>query len=256
MIKSETKIIFLHTIKRFLLPFSIMTAVYTLLLCFSINVSNANSLVYHQIEPYQVGSGPIDLFFPLICSAVFSWNIYFLRKDRFLMYIHVRTNIEKYLKIQIISALLLCFIMVWVSNMIGVIYSTSIASITNSKSVPSLYDYILGTLQMENPLLFGLIWSFHKAIIGMLISFLGQILSMYIDNLFVILTAPFVIVFLENFITSLLAVPKYSFTTVFVLNRLSSTAMNPTNLLIGIMLFCIYVTIFWLILRRTYDHIN
>ena len=78
-------------------------------------------------------------------------------KDNFLSYVSTRTNVKRYLKKHVATAMILCFLMVFAVNMIGIVFSVSIASI-DEVTRPDLYSgYILGNMQMERPVLFGVI---------------------------------------------------------------------------------------------------
>lgn len=250
----QNKAIFFSTIKHLIIPFIIMTIIYLSILLFSISVINSNTVIFFSIEPYDYGSGPIDLFFPLISSIIFSWNLYFLRKDSFLTNVQTRINKRKYITIQIFTALLLTFIMVFIVNFLGVIFSISTANILPLKdATPPMEGMILDNYQMNSPLLFGLIWSVYKGFIGMLICLLGQIWGLYSNNLFLILLAPFVTVFIENLVTGLIRIEKYSFTTSLRLNRLQPEAMSVRNIVIGIISFSIIILVTKYILRSIYE---
>ncbi len=212
---------------------------------------NGDTAFNYLIEPYIYGSGPIDFFFPLIVSAVFSWNLYFLRKDHFLTYVHPRTEIKKYIGIQILAALLLSFLMVAVVNFLAVGFSTLIANPAPYSVNPNgLEGYLFSNLQMNRPLLFAFFWYIYKGLMAGLICLLGQVWGLYSHNLYLILLAPFVTVFLENLLFSLLNIPEYSFPTAYVLNRLETNAMTVTNLLLAIFVFCFIIFLTDYLLRR------
>lgn len=141
-------------------------------------------------------------------------SIYFLylfsEKRWYVGYVVLRMPKKKYLQIHTLSLLSLCFGMVFFVNFLSVLFSLSIAEPDQLKIVHSLKDYILGNLQMENPVLFGVVWSLHKAFVGVLICLLGQIIAYYVDNLFVALIAPYIYVVVENFVTGILGIPQYS----------------------------------------------
>ncbi|MEN6580400.1 MAG: hypothetical protein ABFD05_07185 [Anaerolineaceae bacterium] len=229
--------------KRLSLAWLIATFVYMTALFFSINYSSKNSLVLYPIQPFIFGSEPVDLFFPLFTTIPFVWPIYFLRKDNFLEYVSMRIKLNKYLVFQTLASLALCFVMVLLVNYSGFLFSLRMANISSGVQGPTLTGYILGEMQLLDPLKFGLLWSFYKAVIGLLICSLGIIFAYYVKNLFLMFLAPFALIFLENFITGVTGLARFSFTTTYVLNRLSPSAMVPKNLLVGISTFIVLTII-------------
>lgn len=227
------------SIKRISPAWLISTLVYTSALFFSIYSANTNSLIMCPIQPYIFGSEPVDLFFPLFSTLPFVWPIYFLRKDNFLEYVSIRIMPGKYLIFQALASLTLCFVMVFLVNIAGILFSLQIANLSNNVQGPTLAGYILGDMQMAYPVKFGFLWSFYKAIIGLLICSLGLIFAYYVKNMFLMFLAPFATIFLENFLTGITGLARYSFTSTFVLNRLDPSVMLPKNLLIGIFTFII-----------------
>jgi len=243
------------SIKRILPAWLISSVVYTLVLFFSVYSSNHTSLIMYPIQPYIYGSEPVDLFFPLFTTLPFVWPVFFLRINNFLEYVSLRIKPGRYIAYQASASLILCFFMVFLVNITGVLFSLLIANTVNNVQGPSLAGYILGEMQMMNPVHFGLLWSFYKAIIGLLICTLGLILAYYVKNMFLMFLAPFTVIFLENFLTAITGLARYSFTTTFVLNRLDSSVMLPKNLLIGIYMFIILTFAVQRILAR-YEHQN
>lgn len=229
--------IYWNAIKRLIIPWAIATVIYILALSFSIYTANSDSLITYAIQPYLFGSEPVDLFFPLFATIPFSWYVFFIKKDNLLQYVATRANPQSYLNRQISAGLTLCFLMVFLVNMAGVLLSVTIANIHPGFQDNYLEGYILGEIQMTDPLRFGFIWSAYKACIGMLICLMGQIIALYVKNFFLALLTPFVYVILENFITAIFGLSKYSFTTSFVLNRLSPNAITPGNIAIGLSVF-------------------
>ncbi len=245
--------IYWKSIKRLSLPWIVSVFVYLSVLFLSIFIANSNSLIKYPIQPYIFGSEPVDLFFPLFATIPFTWPIFFLRKDNFLKYVSMRIEPKTYLRIQVITSLTLCFLMILLVNIAGIVFSLIVANLNNNVQGSSLEGYILGEMQMRNPIKFGMLWSFYKAIIGMLICALGLSFALYIRNLFIVFLAPFAVVFLENFLTSITGLSRFSFTTTFVLNRLDPNVMKVQNLAIGLLVFIVIFIIAQRILVH-YDH--
>ncbi|SKA78521.1 hypothetical protein SAMN05428976_10389 [Clostridium sp. USBA 49] len=245
--------LYLNSIKRQMMPVLITSVIYVAALLLLIAYYNSNSMIYYKISPYEYASEPIDFFFGLIVSLPFAFGIFFMKKDNFLEYVPLRMSKGKYLFIQITSSIIMCFTMVFLVNVVGVTFSNVIADVIEVGDKPTLMGYLLGEMQMVNPIAFGIIWSLQKAFIGILICLFAQISALYIENLFLALLTPFVYVLLENFFTSILGLSKYSLTTTFVLNRLKPDAMKFSNICMGILVFITIIIITWVVLRGSYE---
>lgn len=245
--------LYLNAIKRQAIPAFAVGIIYAVVLMTLIVIYNSNSMIYYQISPYSYASEPIDFFFGLIVSIPFSIYTFFMKKDNFLEYVHVRISRKKYELIHIFSAMTACFLMVFIVNIIGVVFSCNIANIVESSNKPDLSNYIFGELQMSKPIIFGIVWSLQKALIGSVICLFAQIAALYIENLFLALILPFAYIVVENFITATLGISRFSITTTFVLNRLKPMSMTITNISIGIICFLFIIAAVETYLRSRFD---
>lgn len=235
--------------KRQLVPAVIVGAVYLVAYMILIVVTDANGRIDYKISPYDHGSDVVDFFFGLIVTVPFSIFTFFMKKDGFLEYASVRTSKKNYVMTCFQASMAVCFLMVFLVNIIAVIFSCCVATIDPSGPQKSLALYVLGYMQMSEPILFGVIWSLHKAFVGALICLFAQIIALYVDNLFLALCGPYVYLMLENFVTGVLRIPRFSIWTVFALNRLSPDAM--TVFYSGFSLL-----VFMAIIRLTYVTLN
>lgn len=235
--------LYLNSMKKQTIPALFMGIIYIIVLMALILVNNSNSMIYYRISPYTYASEPIDFFFGLIVSIPFSIYTFFMKKDYFLEYVHVRISKKRYVFIHIFSSMIVCFLMVFIVNIVGIIFSYNIADLVERGSKPTLANYILGDLQMSNPIIFGVLWSLHKSWIGTMICLFAQIIALYVENLFVALLAPLAYVIIENFFTSMLSLSRFSITTTFVLNRLKPESMTMTNVAIGSICFIVVIAI-------------
>lgn len=243
----------LKFLKQRAVPLTIVSAFYLILLMILILVKNQDSQILYAISPYEYASGIIDFFFSLLVSLPFSYFIFFMKKDHFLDYASLRIKRSKYIAACFAANLILCFLMVFLVNSIGVIFSARIANVITINDARTLADYPLGLMQMNAPIAFGFLWSAYKGFIGTLICLFAQIIALYVDNLFLALCLPFVYVALENFLTGILQIPQYSLTTAFNLNRLKPAVMTVSNLAIGITIFIAVILVTWIILRGRYE---
>lgn len=241
---------FLNFMKIQSIPAIVLFILYSMALIIFVNYANHSSLVYYPIEPYIWGAKTLDFFFPIIVGLPFALFTYFLRKDYFLTYTQLRMKKEKYLFTFFLATSVCCSLTVFLVNYLGVVFSVKTAHLTNDPYIHPLADYFLGNWQMMHPLLFGLIWSVIKAIVGVTICLFAQIWIFFVDNLFLGLLAPFTYVVLENFITAILQIPHFSLTSLIVLNRLAPGIITPIHLLTIYGIFCLVIVSCFYILRK------
>lgn len=245
--------LFYKLVKRKIPLTVICGSIYLIILILSIISTNKNFLIDYPIELYISGSDFPDFIFPLIVSLPFAYYSFYLTKNNFLDYVSMRIKSKDYIKKQIISCVLSIFIMVFIVNFIGIIFSINIASVRSSVQKPDYNGYILGSMQINRPIAFGFLWSLHKALIGAMICLFGQIVSLYVNNLFLALTGTFLFTMLENFLTATMGLQRFSLTTAFVLDRLDPSVMDYRNILIAIFVFAVVIFIMEKIFRKKYE---
>lgn len=76
---------------------------------------------------------------------------------------------------------------------------------------------------------------------------MGFIFSIYLDNIFVIFTGPFIYVTLDNFIMATLGFHKQRFIASFDINTMSPT--NTFNLLVGPTISILFIIILLIIFK-------
>ena len=224
---------YMNNMRQLLIPFLIVVVLGTILISYSSFAMGSNSVLNAPIEAWIYGCEPVDLFFPLLASLPFSWVIFSERKNGFLDYIAIRTNKNKYIRNKMMSGMLLSFLAIFTMYFVSLIYILFFTNFNIEQGESRLIYYLFGEFQLYNPLLFGFIWAVWKGLISAIICLFGQVFSLYNRNIFVISTAPFIYVFMENFITASLNMPEFSLTTSFVLNRLTPEIIHLQNLFIG-----------------------
>lgn len=229
--------LFFNISRRILSTTFLTTIIYGLVLLLSVYLHNSNSRIEHLISPYIIGSDVVDFFLGIIISIPFAIHTYFLKKNNLLTYVQVRISRKKYLFVHRLALITQCFLMVFLVNVSGIVFSTLIAKPVEDGVVQTLEPYILGDMQMNNPILFSLLWALQKATLASLICLFAQIIALYIDNFFLAMLIPFVYIQLENFILAVLGLEKFSLTTALVLNRLSPEVMSVSNICISVGMF-------------------
>lgn len=101
--------LYLSSMRKQAIPVFAVGIIYAIVLMALIVVNDSNSMIYYKISPYIYASEPIDFFFGLIVSIPFSIYTFFMKKDNFLEYVHVRISKKRYLLIHILSTMAVCF---------------------------------------------------------------------------------------------------------------------------------------------------
>ena len=106
------------------------------------------------------------------------------------------------------------------------------------------YSHFLLTLYVQFPLIYGLLLSAWKALLGVLTMTFGFVLALFSRNIFVVLTAPFVYVILENFILASLSsasldLATYRFVTAF--EPTCRVYINLGSFIVGPVLMCLVI---------------
>lgn len=204
----------------------------------------------HNIEIWQNSNQITDLIFPLIAVLPTCWLMYYERKNNFLIYTITRVSPKKYILYKLLMISLLSALIVFIVSFSGLIFSSIFTSHIGLTGIELQgYDRSLnqfgGYYLVNNPYLYGLVLSLWRAFIGAIVGILGFILSLYIDNIFIILTAPFVYVFISHYILALLGVPYYSIITSFDPSTLAMNAISIERLLVGptLLLLIIFCTL-------------
>ncbi|WP_211746984.1 ABC transporter permease [Paenibacillus sp. Marseille-Q4541] len=174
----------------------------------------------HDLEAWEVGISFIVFLFPLISVLPVGWLMYFERKDQFLMYTLPRVKKSRYLLSKWIVVAGSSFLIMFVAMLIGVITALyikpdivpvySLVNPDTGEVIPRLEsEHFLGSMFVHQPLTYGVLLSLWQGFLSAIIATLGFILSLFISNIFIILTGPFLYVTMENFALSLLHLEVY-----------------------------------------------
>lgn len=112
------------------------------------------------------------------------------------------------------------------------------------------FSHVLMETYTQAPLLYAFLLSLWKGMIGVLVMTLGFVLSMYVKNIFVILTGPFIYLILENFILSILQMPKYRLVTAFEPTSMADNKITAGSMIVGPVLLIIVIIVSALYLTR------
>lgn len=180
----------------------------------------------YDLEAWEVGMEYINFLFPLIATLPVGWLMYYERKDNFLIYTLPRVSKKRYVLSKWIvlagSAGVTMFIVMFAGVLTALYLKPEIIPelvlvdpITGELTSQILSHHFLGELFANHPLVYGLLLSIWRGLLAALVATFAFVLSLYIENLFIILTGPFIYWILENFILSILGIPQYRLVTAF-----------------------------------------
>lgn len=185
-----------------------------------------NYALEYDLEAWEVGMEYISFLFPLIVTVPIGWLMYYERKDNFIIYTLPRVSKKKYLLSKWIvlagSAGTSMFIIMFAGVLTALYLKPEIVPelvfvdpITGELISQILSHHFMGELFVNHPLVYGLLLSVWRGLLAALVATFAFVLSLYIENLFIILTGPFIYGILENFILSILEIPQYRLVTAF-----------------------------------------
>ena len=150
------------------------------------------------------------LLFSLIVTVPVCWQLYYERRDRFLVYTLPRISKGKYLAAKWIACAVSAFALLFVPYVLSgltALYLAPYAELHPEWVRP--YFHIFLTWYTKYPLMYLFVLSLWKGLLGVLTMTFGFVLALFSTNLFVVLTAPFVYVILDNFLWSVPRIPNY-----------------------------------------------
>lgn len=213
----------------------ILTLIITTLMFLAIIINTANVYeVQHNFEFWNSSIDYIAIIFPILAVCPTCWVMYYERKNKFLLYTINRISKTKYIFSKWIVCVISAFLIIFIPMFIGGIISLSFL---NNVTPPQSYELafyqnlFMPDLIVNNVYMYVLLHCLWDGFLSMIVASIGFILSLYIDNLFVILTGPFIYVILDNFIMATLGFTPQRFIASFYINSITNT--NILNLLTG-----------------------
>ena len=221
-------------IKRLILPFILLISIGFIYEVSMILYVSKNGSVQYPIEQWFIANEIIDFLFPILCVFPFCWVYYFEKKDGYIKYLSTRICMKSYIFNRYKVTCLISGTSIFLIYFFGLLISLYIIKPSTIYESNFINSNFLGNLQAENPLLFGFLLCLLKGFICCLFCSLGILLSLLINNLFVVLTGPFIYVTLENYILGMLSLPQYNIYTTFSFNRLDPSSMSLISLFVPI----------------------
>lgn len=199
--------------------------------------------LYVPIDAWEVGTEYIGLLFPLFVTIPICWELYYERKNRFIVYTLPRIGRRRYLGAKWCACAISSFLILLVPYVLSALCALYINRPERFWTPPEGYLHVFHELYTQTPLLYALLLSLWKSLLGVLVMTFGFVLALYGSNIFVILTAPFLYAILENFLWAVLGLPQYRFVTAFEPTSLSVNAVQPASFVVGPLFLCLVMVL-------------
>ena len=219
-------------------PVLLTMALLTVLTCVLTCTITREYALYVPIDAWEVGTEYIGLLFPLFVAIPICWELYYERKNRFIVYTLPRIGRRRYLSAKWCACAISSFLILLVPYILSALCALYINRPERFWTPPEGYLHVFHEIYTQAPLLYALLLSLWKSLLGVLVMTFGFLLALYGSNIFVILTAPFLYAILENFLWAVLGLPQYRFVTAFEPNSLSAEAVHPASFVVGPLLLC------------------
>lgn len=231
--------------KKLALPVLLTTVVLAIVMCVLSCTLYQNYSLQYDLEAWEVGTEWFSMFYPLFVVFPLCWNLYYERKNNFLLYVVPRVSVKKYLMSKWITYAIGTLGIIVVPYIISAIFALYV----KEPVVPftaNVSDHIFLEMFTQMPLLYAIVLSCWRGLLGILVMTFGFILAMYCKNMFVILTGPFMYSILENFILSILRLEKYRLVVAFDPTSISTVSMSSFMVGPGLLFLFISLTVlFW-----------
>lgn len=242
LIRLETKKVFKPVIT---------TLIITTLVFLAIVIKMGNEYyLQHSFEFWTVSIDYIAIIFPVLAVCPTCWVMYYERKNKFLLYTVTRVSKKDYILskwiVCVVSAFLIIFIPMFISGMYSLSFLNNVHTPASYES-PFYLNLFMPEFLIDHTYLYVFIHCLWDGILAMIVATMGFIFSIYLDNIFVILTGPFIYVTLDNFIMATLGFHKQRFVASFDVNTMSPT--NFFNLLVGPAISILFMIILLIIFK-------
>lgn len=228
------KLEFKKTARPVLLTMTLLTVLTCVLTC---TIYREYALRF-PIDAWEVGTEYIGLLFPLFVTVPICWEIYYERKNRFIVYTLPRIGRRRYLSAKWCAWAVSSFLILLLPYVLSALCALYVNRPERFWTPPEGYRHVFHKLYTQMPLVYAILLSLWKSMLGVLVMSFGFVLALYGSNIFVILTAPFIYMILENFLWAVLGVPEFRFVTAFEPTSVSVYAIRPASFLAGPLLLC------------------
>lgn len=201
---------------------------------------------YNNIDIWDASGVIFCYLYPLFAVMPTCWLLYYERRNHFLAYTQNRVSKKKYILSKYLMSSIGGGFILFAMSMIGLVICLYIVPEVGSSLNP-IENLISGTFQgayyVSHPFMYGFILSLWRFVIGFLMATFGFVLSLYVKNLFIIFTFPFIYTMAEDFILSVLGMQRYMLFTSFWPGYLQAKAITYGGLLVGPLLLIVVIAL-------------
>lgn len=231
--------IFILEVKKTARPVLAAACLLTLLACVLSCTLYREYTLHFELDPWEIGTEFLGLLFPLFVTVPICWQLYYERRDRFLTYTLPRVGKRRYLVTKWCACAVSAFLMILIPYFTSALFALYVRAPQQLWPLPQGYSHVFLNLYAKAPVLYALLLSLWKGLLGVLTMTFGFVLALYGSNIFVILTGPFIYVIVENFFWAILGMPGLRFVTAFEPASLSAPALSAASFAVGPALMCI-----------------
>jgi hypothetical protein len=226
----------LHLIKincrKVMAPTGIAIAIISIFACALSAVLAPSYSLQYELESWEIGTEFLSVLYSLFVVIPLCWNLYYERKDNFLLYIAARTSLKRYLFAKWISYAVGAVLIIVVPSVISAFFVLYI----KEPIVPfagNPFSHIFAETFINAPWVYVASLSLWRGVLGVLMTTFGFVLALFRKNIFVILVSPFVYSILENFILAILRLERYRLVTAFDPVSVTLGAITPASFAVG-----------------------
>lgn len=223
-------------------PVIVTTSVLTVLTCILTCVLQRDYTIYFHIDAWEIGTEYLGLLFPLFVTVPTCWQLYYERRNRFLVYTLSRASKRRYLGTKWLACALSAFCILFVPYTLSALCALYVVEPRYLFPTPEKYNHVFFTLYTQFPALYALLLSLWKGILGVLTMSFGFTLALFLQNIFVILMAPFVYVILDNFFWSIFRIAN-AFVTAFEPSAWAPNVVTPMTYFFGPFQMCVFIAV-------------
>lgn len=209
-----------------------------------------NYALYYDLEAWEIGTELIGFLFPLFVVVPICWNMYYERKNNFLLYTMPRVSKRKYLTAKWLASAISAFSILFIPYVLSAVFALYVKPPIDSYALAGVsatpFTHIFLDIFTQTPLLYAFLLACWKSFIGIFVMSLGFVLSLYVDNIFIILTGPFIYAILENFTLSIMGLENYRLVTAFEPATVAVQSITAGSFIMGLLLISIVIVAVWL----------
>lgn len=226
--------------KKIWIPVLLTLIVVTVAACTMTATMYPDYSLTYTLDAWEVGTKYLSLLYPLFVVLPVCWNLHQERKNNFLVYVQPRVPMRKYLWVKWMVYAISAFCIITIPYILSAVTALRIDPHLDALNME---NRIFENTYSEHPVVYAVTLSVFRGLIGVLVMTMGFFLAMYCENIFVVLTGPFLYTILENFLLAILGVPQYRLVTAFDPNCLSPEAITTMSFVAGPSLLAAVITL-------------